>query len=61
MNATIFTPALIYLLVSTRKEKDEWMFITCTDGSMNNPEDGVETANAMWPQMQQVGATAFTV
>ncbi len=61
MNATIFTPALIYLLVSFRKEKDEWMFITCADGSMNNPEDGVETANAKWPQMQQVGATAFTM
>tara|TARA_E500000331_G_C16715374_1_gene480037 strand:- start:88 stop:201 length:114 start_codon:yes stop_codon:yes gene_type:complete len=37
------------------------MFITCADGSMNNPEDGVETANAKWPQMQQVGATAFTM
>ena len=35
------------------------MFVTFTDWSMNNPEDGVETANAMWPQMQQVGATAF--
>ena len=35
------------------------MFVTFTDWNMENPEDGVETANAMWPQMQQAGATAF--
>ena len=23
---------------------------------MNNPEDGVQTANVMWPQMQEAGA-----
>ena len=35
------------------------MYVTFTDWHMDNPEDGVETANAMWPQMQEAGATAF--
>ncbi len=35
------------------------MFVTFTDWNIENPENGVETANALWPQMQQAGATAF--
>ena len=53
----MFTLAFVYLLASSRTEKEKRMFVTFTDWSMNNPEDGVETANTMWPQMQQVGTT----
>lgn len=37
------------------------MFVTFTDWSMDVPEEGVKTAEEMWPEMQAAGAISMRI
>ena len=37
------------------------MFVTFTDWSMDVPEEGVKTAEEMWPEIQAAGAISMRI